>query len=421
MNRSGKHPGLECKPAARKAIADLANLESPVPAIKKAAEIKQAEDLKPQKIKAVRYLTKLGCGCYDIDGSITEALIAATSDCTEDVRLATVEAISEAASNKCCSNCGMTCCCKEDMVKRLAQMAYERDETGCYLEPSQRVRQAAALALRTCCPNTEPVLIETPEEEADETPRPPKREGAVSDDTEDREGADDEAAGDADAEQPEPPAEDDTASIQSRISAATGMLLAETRQLARDCGLERSHIRRNDSRGRKSRCGSCAHRAQGNDSSRWYDALCYHDIDGQYVFAGRVRVYQTFAGSVNVQAVDEADLGAIVFGASCFVRELSSNTDRVARVASLAPLEDVAISDSRKISAGSDSRFGLPVPALQFVEPQTEIVTQELSEPPHETTVAATAQDSTSKTPAQADPSLSSIAIDASQVEIGRT
>ncbi len=43
-NRRGNTPALEPKPAL-KALNDPANLESPVPAIRKAAEIKQAEDL----------------------------------------------------------------------------------------------------------------------------------------------------------------------------------------------------------------------------------------------------------------------------------------------------------------------------------------------------------------------------------------
>ena len=63
FNRRGNHPGLERKPAL-KAIADPANLASPNPAIKKAAEVKMAEDLKKQKIKAVKYLAGIGCGCY---------------------------------------------------------------------------------------------------------------------------------------------------------------------------------------------------------------------------------------------------------------------------------------------------------------------------------------------------------------------
>jgi len=42
--------------------------------IKRAAEIKQLEDMKPQKIKAAQYLASIGCGCYNKDKSITKAL-----------------------------------------------------------------------------------------------------------------------------------------------------------------------------------------------------------------------------------------------------------------------------------------------------------------------------------------------------------
>src|SRR5687767_12439154 len=55
VNRRGNLPKLEKKPPL-KALADVANLKSEVPAIKAAAEIKQAEDLKPQKVKAIKYL-----------------------------------------------------------------------------------------------------------------------------------------------------------------------------------------------------------------------------------------------------------------------------------------------------------------------------------------------------------------------------
>jgi hypothetical protein len=146
------------------ALNDPANLaEGMPPVMQEAAKVKMAEDLKPQKIKAIKYLTRIGCGCYDLDGNITKALVEAAGDCTEEVRLATVEAIAEAAAAQCCAQCGQTCCCKEPIVQQLAKMAYERDEHGCYVEPSQRVRQAAARALAICCPNTAPVAVETVE------------------------------------------------------------------------------------------------------------------------------------------------------------------------------------------------------------------------------------------------------------------
>ena len=163
-NAHGNHPGMEAKPPLT-ALTDAANLASDNPAIKKAAEIKKEEDKAPQKIKAIKYLAKIGCGCYDRDGSITEALLAATDDCTESVRLAAIKAISKAAKGKQCDQCDEKKCCGEDLVKRLAKMAYEKDDTGCWIEPSERVRKAAIEALRYCCPDRGPgEVIEEPEE-----------------------------------------------------------------------------------------------------------------------------------------------------------------------------------------------------------------------------------------------------------------
>jgi hypothetical protein len=157
INRHGKHPKLE-KKLPRKALNDPSFLQPDAPAVlKKAAEVKIAEDLAPQKIKAVRYLTKIGCGCYDVDKSLTQALQEAMGDCTERVRLATIEAIADAAEGGNCANCGQVCCCNEDILKTLARIAFERDEFGCFEEPSERVRNAARQALEICCPGTGPV------------------------------------------------------------------------------------------------------------------------------------------------------------------------------------------------------------------------------------------------------------------------
>lgn len=155
VNRHGKHPGLEPKPLI-KAIADPANLESPFDVIKVAAKVKQAEDAKPQKIKAIKYLAKMGCSCYDKDKEITKALVSAMGDCTEDVRKAAVEAIGESAMSECCATCSQRSCCNEDITAMLSKLAYEHDEMGCFVEPSAEVRQAAADALQICCPNCGP-------------------------------------------------------------------------------------------------------------------------------------------------------------------------------------------------------------------------------------------------------------------------
>jgi hypothetical protein len=150
-NRNGNRPQRERVPPLKR-IADPENLKSENPAIKKAAEVKKEEDLAKQKIKAVKYLTQIGCGCYNRDGSITDALLKALDDCTEEVRYETVLAITEAANGEACENCKNKSCCSEEISNKLYEMAYERDDTGCYLEPSERVRLAAAEALRACCP-----------------------------------------------------------------------------------------------------------------------------------------------------------------------------------------------------------------------------------------------------------------------------
>ena len=97
-NQSGEKPWTERKPRVLR-IADAANLESANAAIKAAAEIKKEEDLARQKIKALKYLGKIGCGCYDESGKVEAALMAGLSDCTPAVRMAAIEAVREALCN----------------------------------------------------------------------------------------------------------------------------------------------------------------------------------------------------------------------------------------------------------------------------------------------------------------------------------
>ena len=116
-----------------------------------------AEDMKRQKIKAIKYLATIGCGCYDKDGKVTESLIAATDDCTPEVRLAAIEAIQDAAGNECCKKCGSTSCCNEVISARLSEIAYERDDDGlCLWNQVGEIRNAAAKALCVCCPGGAP-------------------------------------------------------------------------------------------------------------------------------------------------------------------------------------------------------------------------------------------------------------------------
>ncbi len=154
LNIHGNHPGLEAKPPI-KALADPANLASENLAIKTAAKIKQEEDKAQQKIKGIKYLADIGCGCYNVNGEITDALLDALDDCTEEVRYAAVKAIGEAAKGEQCENCKQKSCCSEKIVKRLAKIGWEKNDQGCWVEPSERVREAAQKAACVCCPGRE--------------------------------------------------------------------------------------------------------------------------------------------------------------------------------------------------------------------------------------------------------------------------
>jgi hypothetical protein len=229
VNRGGNFPGLERKPRL-KGIADPANLASDNAAIKKAAEIKAQEDMAQQKIKAIKYLAEIGCGgCYKgVDKALAEALgdcteavryeavkaIIAASDCgaNECVRKC-VKETKTCKENMCdcwvgcmkrtCQTMHLLCgkplpdgttlksmcpgygcgaggncpgsrcacgdgnCCTSEILNKLSTMAFEKDDRGCWKEPSARVRAMARQALRACGPNIRPMTdadIPVPEE-----------------------------------------------------------------------------------------------------------------------------------------------------------------------------------------------------------------------------------------------------------------
>lgn len=141
-------------------IDDPANLESPNPAVKAAAEVKGEEDAAPAKVQALEYLAKIGCGCYP---DVQEALVAGLDDCTESVRFAAASALYKAAGHPC-QTCRSSSCCGAIVRAKLTQIAYETRDDGCYFEPSSRVRRMARLALEACGGNC-PIPVELPEEE----------------------------------------------------------------------------------------------------------------------------------------------------------------------------------------------------------------------------------------------------------------
>jgi len=166
FNRFGNFPKLERKPPLKR-LADPANLSSPNDAIKVAAEIKMKEDMAAQKIKAIKYLAKVGCGgCYE---GVEVAMLAALDDCTEKVRIEAAKAISEAAGTPC-DACGGPGCCSAKVMTKLHELAYGKDESCCYLESSERVREAARKALEKCTRLVPPVEP-GPERETSPMPR----------------------------------------------------------------------------------------------------------------------------------------------------------------------------------------------------------------------------------------------------------
>jgi len=159
INRSGRFPGLEKKPPLLK-IADPANLKAEKPEmIKVAAKIKAEQDQKKQKIKAIKFLADVNCGCYNKDDAVAKAFLAALDDCDPDVRTAAIEGLSKTAGN--CSKCRTGCettCCTEDIYKKLQDVAFGLDAKGCFKEPVKEIRTAAAALIRKCpCPQAKPL------------------------------------------------------------------------------------------------------------------------------------------------------------------------------------------------------------------------------------------------------------------------
>jgi hypothetical protein len=148
QNQNGDDPGAENTPPL-KSIADPANLTEGAPGgpLQVAAKIKHDQDLAPQKIKAIKYLATVGCGCYP---GVRDALLQALDDCTEEVRFQAAEALCQVAGN-CCDQCGNTCCNASAMTK-LQDVAtgMRPDNPCCYKEASPRVRCAAEQALNAC-------------------------------------------------------------------------------------------------------------------------------------------------------------------------------------------------------------------------------------------------------------------------------
>ena len=159
-----------------------------------AAKIKAKQVDEKNRVAAVAFLGTVDCVVYP---ESQEMLVKSMQeDSSEKVRLAAVKALQDQfGSGRTKRNLRGkfskkeerrydTCrgCCNEKTLNALAERAYETDETGCPLEPSERVREAARKALETCvacchCQSTEPSVPPMPAEEATEESREENYEG----------------------------------------------------------------------------------------------------------------------------------------------------------------------------------------------------------------------------------------------------
>ncbi|HND54821.1 MAG TPA: hypothetical protein PLV92_20555, partial [Pirellulaceae bacterium] len=147
LDLQGRFPALQPQPPLLPITHPSNSAETAPPVVKAAAEAKAEEDQAPQKVQAIRYLARLGCGgCYH---NIEDALLQALDDCTEKVRYEAVTALRGKASQPCVY-CKSSKCCSPKVRKKLDEIANKRDKEGCHVEPSARVRRMARMALEGC-------------------------------------------------------------------------------------------------------------------------------------------------------------------------------------------------------------------------------------------------------------------------------
>ena len=124
-----------------------------------ASKIKAKEVDVPKRVKAAKYLGKVDCQAFP--ESQTQLLDLVVNDEFEEVRLAAAKAFKVQFSRGCDPTPSKRmqrrkdtcrgCCNNIDVLNKLAERAYECDDTGCAKEPSPRVREAIAEALNVCC------------------------------------------------------------------------------------------------------------------------------------------------------------------------------------------------------------------------------------------------------------------------------
>ena len=196
VNRNGNRPEKERKPPLKRLADEQFLAEDANPLLKEAAKIKMDQDLAPQKLKALKYISSVGCSCYNkaTAGMLEKALVAGMEDCSDEVRVAAVNVVISNLGNACQCNGQCETCCSKGIVAKLQEIAFKTKPDGCFVEPNQQVRSLAEMALMRC-----PAIIEEaePEEPIDESEPEPKGGKLVDPGEEDEsDGSDDDGESD---------------------------------------------------------------------------------------------------------------------------------------------------------------------------------------------------------------------------------
>ena len=199
INRKGNNPQREKTPKLVK-LTDAANLDPEAPKmLQAAAKIKMAEDLAPQKLKALKYLATIGCGCYNKKNAdiVEAAVLEGLDDCTIEVRREALMLVLQQVQGGQCGcqpACNPKSCCSAKIYKKLEEMVNKTDTTGCPAESDSSIRYLAQQVLSAC---PYPIMDEVEEKEEVE-PEPVKPEEDVATESGDdatESGSDDEEEG----------------------------------------------------------------------------------------------------------------------------------------------------------------------------------------------------------------------------------
>ena len=126
-----------------------------------AAAIKAQQIDAKNRVAAAEFLGTVDCIAYPESQEQLVGLIE--EDPIEKVRYAAAKAIKEQFTHGKDRTPGRKqkrqfdqcrgCCGNQEILNRLAKRAYEYDDFGCHLEPSERVRKVLREALGSCCPH----------------------------------------------------------------------------------------------------------------------------------------------------------------------------------------------------------------------------------------------------------------------------